>query len=172
MRVKAALTRGLALSIMILVAVAAAPLAASEEEVRLTNHPGAICKNSISAQGSRITYQDNGIHLDSYLSPGEVWVVCPLTRHTTRGNGATVHVTVTHAATQTISCAVYSVEYWGAVLMAASGTWTGNGFHILPIDIHTANASSPYSNYTLFCNMASAPISGGGVIHGVYLYEW
>jgi hypothetical protein len=96
MHLKAALSRGLVLSVLLLAALATAPWAAT----LISSHHGTICKNTSSWADSRIVYEATGIHINNYNSEnGEIWVVCPLTRNTMNKNGAYVYVDVTHLAT-------------------------------------------------------------------------
>ena len=162
MRLRAALSRGLVLPILLLAALAAAPVAA---EV-ITDSAGTICKNYYASEVNQIDYLTNATY--SLQPSPTTYVICPLTRRTTNTNGAWVLVDVYHIGPRTTTCGAYSYHETGALIASASGTWTGSGQHEIPIFLNRPGNSTIWSNYSVLC---AIPGYSSGFVTGLILRE-
>lgn len=159
---KSAITLGVALTAGLLGALGVAPQALA---VPYTNTSGVICKNYNASEATLIDYVPSGTR--SYKN-GTTSVICPLSRDTQNGNGASVYVDVNHSSSATTSCTAYSYTYTGTVLASATQTWTGSGFHEFSLNVAGAGKSNSYSDYSVLC---SIPGNSVGSVMGVDLSE-
>lgn len=167
-RLKAALTRGLVLPVLLLALLAAAPVAA---EV-LSNHSGAICKNMNAADVAKVEHSSRGIQSVAVSPPGlrlETWIICPLTRNTGNRNGAMVYVEIWHYGSQTTRCYAESLDYDSYNVLAwTSGSWTGEGFHEFALNLAGYGKSGPWSHYVVSCGI---PADSTGRVASINLIE-
>lgn len=162
MRMKSAITLGLALSAITLGSLGASPKAYAAV---LTNHSGTICKNYNASEATEIDYLPSGTR--SYKT-STTYVICPLTRSTTNSDGAYVFVDINHSGTQTTTCTAYSYNRAGALLASSSYSQTGSGHQQIPLPLSGLGKSEAYSDYSVLC---SIPGSSAGLIMGVDLAE-
>jgi hypothetical protein len=162
MRLKAAITHGLVLPLILLASWAASPVAAAV----WTNHSGTICKNYNYWEATLVDYFTDGTRslVDSDSTP----VICPLTRNTANSTGATVYVAVTHYGERTTTCTAYSYSRDGTLRASASQTWTGPDFHEFVLNLVGSGKSSAQSDYSVYC---SIPGRGNGLVRSVDLSE-
>jgi hypothetical protein len=162
MRMKSVLTRALVLSIAMLGALAAAPMAYAQ----ITNHSGVFCTYSNTSEEIFIEHLTNGIRNSKTSATS---VICPLTRNASNSNGAYVYVDVTHTGTQTISCYANSYNYDGTLIARVpSGNKTFSGFQEIVLNLSGAGKSNAWSDYSVSCFIAG---NSNATIHGVDLSE-
>jgi len=146
-------------------AIAACGLSPAALAVNFTNHSGTICQEYDVGQANTM---DRFAYATRTSRVGSTYVVCPLTRDTTNGNGAYAYVDVYHTAAATTSCTLYSYSYTGTLLASNSLSWTGTGFHEFYLNAIGAGKSNTYSDYAVLCYI---PGSYVGQVRGVDLGE-
>jgi hypothetical protein len=161
MEMKSAITCSLALAIVMLGFLAAAPTAYA---VR-ANHSGLFCTYYNTSDMTFIEHLTNGIRNHKELP---IRVICPLTRNTTNSNGAVVYVNVTHTDTQTTSCTAYSWFRDGRVKAVSGGASAVPGSRTIQLNLSGTNNSDSLSAYSVACDIAG---NNKALIHSITLDE-
>jgi hypothetical protein len=156
------MAQGLALSAVLLGSLVGAPAVYSST---ITNHSGAICKNVWAGDATKIENLSAGIQ--STL-PYPTKVICPLTRATTRNQGAIIYVNVNHKGNQTTRCTGYSHDEHGPLLKSNSAHYSGPGSSYMTIDLRGSGESNFWSDYSVICTI---PGSKAGLLLGADLVE-
>jgi hypothetical protein len=159
---KSAITCSLALAIVMLGFLAAAPTAYAV----LASHHGLFCTYSNTSQMTFIEHLTNGIR---NVNTSAIKVICPLTRNTANSNGALVYVNVTHTGAQTISCTADSWSRDGILKkrVPTVSPLTFAGFRQIVLDLRGPN-SDAQSAYSVQCDIAG---NSKANIHSILLDE-
>jgi hypothetical protein len=163
---KSAITLGLALTVLVLGSLGAAPEASAGSR---RSHSGDICKHYNPEDAAAIGHYPWGI--TSYKE-SQTSVICPLPRTTDNANGAYIDVIIEHTGPvyveKTTTCTAVSLDYKGVALASETQSWTGTGLSSLSYDLSGTGKSDEWSTYSVLC---SIPGYTNGRIHGLSLIE-